>query len=447
MTPDLQNLLYMLGGNANQDIGYSSGQRYAQSIAGGENVPGMIAPGVSYSMERPEGYTQSPFYNAGPVPVMPSAPTQGNPLTIENQMPFAPAGVTTPERYTPMITNAESLKNLSDLFNANLPNNMGVSFDPFIDGEPMAIDDLQPTLFDIPFTPPANNLPSTGSSPIDFSFNPFGGSSMGGLSMPSTEEIQGLNSQETGQPVNVDFSRNPDTGFYNIINPDATGIAMYTNDPRKFTGLQATYDEYSNLYDTLQDRFEIESRAKISYTPEQRALHKEQEARFKELYNNFGVLGTGQAYTGQDNNERTLDVNVYDRLFADKPTIPQITPNTTLPSGINVPSIPLNIPMPTTGNRLDGLPYAPVEIDPIPQPVDVPVDPMPTYFVPETPVVSLQDLPTSPVGMPFIPNEPMPPVAVQDYNDKLIREILDPVSTSLPTPDFGGYNNVRGFLR
>ena len=36
----------------------------------------------------------------------------------------------------------------------------------------------------------------------------------------------------------------------------------------------------------------------------------------------------------------------------------------------------------------------------MPQPVDVPVDPMPSYFVPETPVVSLQDLPTGPVDMP-----------------------------------------------
>ena len=283
MTPDLQNLLYMLGGNANQDIGYSSGQQYAQSIAGGENVPGMIAPGVSYSAARPEGYTQADltpaFYNPGPVPVMPSAPTQGNPLTIDNQMPYAPPGVTIPEKYIPIIKDQESLKNLADLFNANLPNNTQVSFDPFIDGEPMAIDDLQPTLFDIPFTPTVepivddvviDNLPSIGSSQIDFSFNPF----------------------------------------------------------------------------------------------------------------------------------------------------------------------------------VDNLPYQPVEIDPMPEPVDVPVDPMPTYTIPELPVVSLQDLPTGPVDMPFIPNEPLTPsVSIQDYNDELIREILDPVSTSLPTSDFGGYNNVRGFLR
>ncbi len=226
MTPDLLNLMNLLGQN-NQDSTFSSGQRYAQSIAGGENVPGMIAPGISYSSARPDGYTQADLnrIDAGPVPVMPSAPTQGNPLTIENQMPYAPPGVTTPERYTPMITNAESLKNLADLFNANLPGGNQVSFDPFIPGEPMAVDDLIPTIINTP--PPAvdpvvNNLPSTGSSQIDFSFNPF-------------EEIK---------------------------------------------------------------------------------------------------------------------------------------------------------------------PYAPVEIDPMPQPVDVPVDPMPSYFVPETPVVSLQDLPTGPVDMP-----------------------------------------------
>ena len=177
MTPDLLNLMNLLGQN-NQDSTFSSGQRYAQSIAGGENVPGMIAPGISYSSARPDGYTQADLnrIDAGPVPVMPSAPTQGNPLTIENQMPYAPPGVTTPERYTPMITNAESLKNLADLFNANLPGGNQVSFDPFIPGEPMAVDDLIPTIINTPppvVDPVVNNLPSTGSSQIDFSFNPF----------------------------------------------------------------------------------------------------------------------------------------------------------------------------------------------------------------------------------------------------------------------------------
>ena len=160
LNPDLRDLMNMLGST---DQGYSSGQQYAQSIAGGQNIPGMIAPGVSYSAARPEGYTQADlqYYNPGPALVMPSAPTQGTPSAPNEgfvQMPSAPQGVAMPERYTPMITNAESLKNLSDLFNASIPSGNQVSVDPFIDGEPMAIDDL---------------IPSVSSSPIDFSFNPF----------------------------------------------------------------------------------------------------------------------------------------------------------------------------------------------------------------------------------------------------------------------------------
>jgi len=195
--PDLLNFLDMIGGNANQDMGYSSGQQYAQSIAGGQNVPGMIAPGVSYSAARPEGYTQADlqYYNPGPAPVMPSAPTQGTPSAPNEgfvQMPSAPQGVAMPtkfggismpsgtvgmedfdgtgmspipldltkfnpyglgvqsdqvsatERYSPIIKDQESLKNLTDLFNANTP-----------------------------ITPVIEDLPSVGSSPIDFSFNPF----------------------------------------------------------------------------------------------------------------------------------------------------------------------------------------------------------------------------------------------------------------------------------
>ena len=216
LNPDLKEILNMVGGNANQDIGYSSGQQYAQSIAGGENVPGMIAPGVSYSAARPDGYTQADlqYYNPGPVPVMPSAPTKGTPFSPNEgfeQMPSAPQGVAMPERYTPMITNAESLKNLADLFNANMPSGNQVSFDPFIDGEPMAIDDLQPTLFDIPFTPTVepvvdnvviDNLPSTESSPIDFSFNPF-------------EEIQSYKPVEIDQiPQPVDVPVDPMPSYF-----------------------------------------------------------------------------------------------------------------------------------------------------------------------------------------------------------------------------------------
>ena len=39
------------------DSTFSSGLNYAKSIAGGQNIPNMIAPGVSYSSDMPGGYT------------------------------------------------------------------------------------------------------------------------------------------------------------------------------------------------------------------------------------------------------------------------------------------------------------------------------------------------------------------------------------------------------
>lgn len=50
------------------DPTYSSGLNYAQSIAGGQNVPNMIAPGVSYSAEQPGGYTQADLNETPPPP-------------------------------------------------------------------------------------------------------------------------------------------------------------------------------------------------------------------------------------------------------------------------------------------------------------------------------------------------------------------------------------------
>ena len=40
------------------DPTFTSGLNYARSIAGGQNVPNMIAPGVSYSAANPQGFTQ-----------------------------------------------------------------------------------------------------------------------------------------------------------------------------------------------------------------------------------------------------------------------------------------------------------------------------------------------------------------------------------------------------
>jgi hypothetical protein len=68
---------YSYGTNNNSttmtDPTYTSGLNYAQSIAGGQNVPNMIAPGMSYSAAMPQGYTQADL-NVPTVPTVPAIP-------------------------------------------------------------------------------------------------------------------------------------------------------------------------------------------------------------------------------------------------------------------------------------------------------------------------------------------------------------------------------------
>ena len=85
-----------------------SGLDFARSIAGGEAAASMIAPGMSYSMDQPMGYTapgasrvpfpsipveEQPFYSEGPAPVL-NLGRDPRAVPIPNQMPYAPPGVT-----------------------------------------------------------------------------------------------------------------------------------------------------------------------------------------------------------------------------------------------------------------------------------------------------------------------------------------------------------------
>lgn len=82
------------------DPTYRSGFDYARSIAGGMPFEQVVAPGMSFSPDRPMGYTQAdltpPFYSSGLVPVKPVAETKGEPLMMEDQMEFAPPGTKEP---------------------------------------------------------------------------------------------------------------------------------------------------------------------------------------------------------------------------------------------------------------------------------------------------------------------------------------------------------------
>ena len=129
MTPEqLEELRRFLasGGGTNlagqslaTDPTYSSGQQYAQQIAGGV-IPNsqVIAPGVSYSPSQPGGYTQEGLNLAARDAriaelkkdlVWPDVPTTGESYTMEDQMPYAPPGVKEPTIWTPDSTMGDML--------------------------------------------------------------------------------------------------------------------------------------------------------------------------------------------------------------------------------------------------------------------------------------------------------------------------------------------------
>jgi hypothetical protein len=58
------------------DPTYSSGFRYAQQIAGGMPFEQVVAPGMSFSPERPQGYTQAELFLQDGAPIMPPPPGQ-----------------------------------------------------------------------------------------------------------------------------------------------------------------------------------------------------------------------------------------------------------------------------------------------------------------------------------------------------------------------------------
>ena len=142
------------------DPTYSSGFNYARTIAGGMPFEDVVAPGMSFSPDQPMGYTQADltprFVGEGPAPVMPVAPTQGTPLTIEDQMPYAPVGTPTP---TPFMGIPDYIKNLDF---SNLPR-----FEDIRDIR--GVGDIRPSLFDIDVEEILKDIDTEKFADIDFS--------------------------------------------------------------------------------------------------------------------------------------------------------------------------------------------------------------------------------------------------------------------------------------
>ena len=158
------------------DPTYRSGFNYARSIAGGMPFEQVVAPGMSFSPDRPMGYTQQDlnFMSSGPVPVMPSAPTKGEPLVMEDQMPFAPPGTKQPtifgqEPAQEVVNLFEGIdkESLSDkIAELNLFNFEDLDLTKLPD---VAKDEPQKSLFDVALSmppPPVKDIVSTQTVPV-----------------------------------------------------------------------------------------------------------------------------------------------------------------------------------------------------------------------------------------------------------------------------------------
>jgi len=182
----------------------ATGQSYAQQIAGGMPFDQVVAPGLQFSPEAPMGRTQEEldFIAKGPAPVMPVAPTIGEPVAPSiPTMPSAPVGTPMPmpiEEKTPEF--------------ADFDFNFDFDFDDIfrdIDARDLAeiVEDVEvPSLFE-------NNIPQEG---------PVMDSSLAMPSAPSIFDVQPI-SQPISQPMSpMNFTGLPEIPYMPpIVTPSA----------------------------------------------------------------------------------------------------------------------------------------------------------------------------------------------------------------------------------
>tara|TARA_R100001460_G_scaffold16332_1_gene35725 strand:- start:364 stop:1833 length:1470 start_codon:yes stop_codon:yes gene_type:complete len=344
------------------DPTFTSGLNYAQSIAGGQNVPNMIAPGVSYSAANPQGFTQSGI-NTPVAPTIPIPP---------DDSAFLPGGsAINPPDYINLPPNIVG-GGMGDNVNILPPNDF--RFPPPVD-----------ILGNNGFTPPSQNQTPT-YEPLDLS------------------GVQSILDMLKPEPIDYDRIAN------SIDLPDFNNFAMKSDlaafDPANFRNdfISIARDEINNI-PTFDDT----------------------ELR--------DLIGRN---SNQINNIPTFDPssinNQISGLQDQIGNIPQFDPST-----LNLPDFNdfatrddlANIPSYDDSSLRDMInniqPYEPIQINPMPQPVDVPVEPMQDFFVPDVPVTSLQDTPTTPVGMGFIPDVDVPSPQEQLNNLIDMKDILQEI--------------------
>ena len=230
----------------------ATGQAYAQSIAGGMPMEQIIAPGVSYSPEQAGGYTQADldFIAKGPAPVMPIAPTTGEVAIIEDQMPYAPPGVTQPTPF-PAVGNFDFLTGLDF---SNLPDFSDIDFsnieidaalqeysDRIDAGEPEPFESFLTEPYQVPVMPQAPAY----QEPVNFTAVPQAPAlapvmpSMPGEPEPIVQPIAAPISPVQTLPQNI-FANIPQPVIQKPIPQEPIEVPFipdFSNIPMNFTGL------------------------------------------------------------------------------------------------------------------------------------------------------------------------------------------------------------------
>lgn len=215
------------------DTNYSSGFDYARSIAGGIPASQMIAPGVSYSPSQPSGYTQQDLnmIARGPAPVMPDAPTDDDIATIEDQMPYAPPGVTQPNPFP-------SVDYLQGLDFSGLPGLGNIDIDAVIQeyqnrqdaGEPEPFESFLTDINTSGTNNPNLGLGLSNTFPPAMNFMPNQGMDFSKIDFSKINPNINFSMPDITQPMN-----NPKGGLFDGIGKGITGLQGMQKD---FTGFK-----------------------------------------------------------------------------------------------------------------------------------------------------------------------------------------------------------------
>ena len=280
------------------DPTFSSGLNYAQSIAGGQNVPNMIAPGVSYSAEQPGGYTQADLN--GTPPPQPPEPVYQQP---DDPSFFGTGigGVTIPGG------RPDKMPPLRNIFDNNpaqeppqdyyLPKTPPVDFGDF---DFSIIADLLGS--NIPETP---NIPGPAKGPVDMPFppnqpdqifiddNPFIEEGIftpnefiqGPVDMPIPDELFIDDSVSLEDMFRTDY-KVPQVPLNNLLNqnPPQTPVGMSPQETAKVSSQQELLNLISNkdeltqipADDGVRNKYQVELDEFINKSPINMDTYKEE---------------------------------------------------------------------------------------------------------------------------------------------------------------------------